>query len=146
MPSFKIKYDKIDIEFDFKEKCILLSGDSGNGKSLLVNTISSLVRDGSNDEFITSDIPYYVIGSKNELQTVSLNVQRDGCALFIADEFIAHALIESVQNLNAYCLVVTRKIYTGISALDKALFTLINRDGCIMVKPVYLSERVNTFK
>ena len=118
MPSFKIKYDKIDIEFDFKEKCILLSGDSGNGKSLLVNTISSLVRDGSNDEFITSDIPYYVIGSKNELQTVSLNVQRDGCALFIADEFIAHALIESVQNLNAYYLVVTRKIYTGISALD----------------------------
>ena len=110
MYKFSIKTDRIEFEVELKDKYILIDGHSGQGKSLFVSEVERILDVNSNE--IKSDLPVHVIESRDALLSIDIICSRE-LAVFISDEERAPKVIEKIQGKRAYCIVVTRKIYSN---------------------------------
>lgn len=106
-----VKSEDLDIELETKKKYTLVTGLGGTGKTYFVNFMDELKKSGiSGDEvgiLVESDLEYIVVTSKDMIRVIPRYIA-EGIKLFISDEFLAYDVVKTLENFEAYCIVITR--------------------------------------
>ena len=116
-----VKTNHVDFTIEFRDKYVLVTGPSGEGKSLLVSEIEDSISTGIGK--VVSDLPYFVV-TKGMLSTISTIVDKEEC-LLICDEYVAQDVVRLTNNKKAYCFIMTRNLYANYDMLHRCLFKLV---------------------
>lgn len=134
MYRFSVTTEFVQLSIDLSDKYVLISGDSGRGKSFLISEIERIIK--AELDCIQSDIPYYLIQTKGEVRNIDAFIGEEKTIVFITDEFLAYDVIKAIENKNAYCIAVTRNVYKNINMSYRSLYCLERQsDGISIVKP-----------
>lgn len=141
MVRFELNTSKVRLKLDLRDKYILIDGFSGKGKSLFVAEAEKALRSETGE--LKSDVKCIVVSNSANLEVIDIMVSKYGCVIFIVDEFYAYRVIESISGLNAYCIAVTRKIYSNINMSYRSLYTIDrDEDGITVIKPKFKINRI----
>lgn len=138
MSYIKFSTDRVELDLELKDKYMLISGFSGVGKSLLFEELSLLY--DLDSDLIDSDLPVVLIRSKNDLSILRRLIGNIKC-LVISDEVFAHRVIELVQDINVYCILISRKIYKQYNFSYRCLYRAVrDNDGVTRIYPKYILD------
>ena len=120
-----VKSDDLDIELETREKYTLVMGLGGAGKTHFVNFVDELrkseISENRDDILVESDLEYIVVTSKDMIHIIPQYIA-EGIKLFISDEFLAHDVVKTLENLEAYCVVITRNPMKDVKMSYKSLY------------------------
>lgn len=132
MPYLKIENNKISIDAKFTDKYIFIMGDSGVGKSLIVDTLSD---EESFNKDVETDLEIKVL-NKNTLSTFD---SWNNGELVVMDETYARKVISKLSNKKCYFMVVTRKVFKNINFSPRCIYTASRINGKTIIIPKYLN-------
>lgn len=147
MFRFSIHTSRVSFDVELKDKYILIDGDSGKGKSLFVSEVLRVLELGSDE--IHSDLPVYVIRSKDDINALDGHIAKGEMPLLISDEVKAPSVLSAVKDKRVYCILVTRKVYAHVNMSYRSLYVM-NRseEGVSYVSPkiqFYKKDVLNNF-
>jgi len=129
MTTKRIKFDVV-----MKDKVILIDGFSGAGKSAFVAAVEDCIEMDTDD--IQADLPYFVVSNSGTLRDMQAQIEKGVVAFFIADEVIAYKVLKAALGKQAYCILVTRKIYSNVNISYRSLYRAKrNEQGVTVIEP-----------
>lgn len=132
MPYLKIKSDLIDIDVEFKDKYIFVTGSSGVGKSFMVSKFyDSFYR----KNVIETDLNVTVLD--NNLITKISNYDYTPKDLIVSDEISIKAYLNVVKDFNCYFLIISRSIYKNINFSYRSLYKAFYTDDKLSIAPMF---------
>lgn len=130
MPYLKIKSSTVDIEVTFKDKYAFIVGNSGVGKSMLIETISKQPFEGA---YVESDLDYTIMSRES---VKYFDAIPEG-SLVIADEIYLRKFINKLSSKNCYFFLVTRNVSKGVNISQGCLYHAFrDTDGITRINPV----------
>ncbi len=132
MLQFYLETTLIKADIKCNDKYVLINGFSGEGKSLFVSEIDRVKDTGWGIDKLYSSHEFMIISKKEELNDIYNNYNK-GIRLFISDEFYGYRLISAVSGLDAYVIVVTRKIYSNINMSYRCLYHAVRHANDITI-------------
>lgn len=120
MLEFRFTTAKVDFSVKTRDKYCFISGFSGEGKSLFIAEVENYINFGAGT--LVTNRHMVLIKSKLELEMVDRIIQENDAPVFIADEIIAHKVLEKIKNKNAYAILVTRHLFRDFNFSYRCLF------------------------
>lgn len=135
MPYLKINSKTVKIDITFKDKYVFILGDSGLGKSLIVDTLSD-------EELVThavdTDLDIKILNKS----TISEFDNWNNGELLVADEVYGRKVLNKLATKNCYILFVTRKVFTNINFSYRCLYTASRTEGITTIKQAFELKNV----
>lgn len=129
---FKFKSPDVDISISFKDKFVLVQGDSNQGKSLFIAQLNSAIEAGMVEDVIDTDLRYYVVNSKKDLQHLKEDVDKGLYNLIIVDEFYAHKVMTTIVDCDCFALCITRKVCLDFNLSRRCFYKAVRDDSGVM--------------
>lgn len=129
--TFDFVSPTVDCHLVFKDKYLLVTGDSAGGKSYFISQLSADLAIGGSK--IKTDLDVQIITSKREIQLIDdIVADQQKLTLFVVDEFLAYDVIKAVENLPALCLAVSRKTYSNVNLSYRSFLQVYRDDDGVM--------------
>ena len=122
-----IKSKYINYEIEFNRKVTIIQGDSGTGKTKIVETIRELDFNGTANMFTSNGIKVYILERSSMWET---SIKNSVNTLFIIDEecsrILSNIFAELVNKTDNYFIIISRDPLRGLNYPYKEIYEMKN--------------------
>lgn len=136
MPYLKIDSKNVKLDVEFRDKYVFIIGDSGVGKSLIVDTLGD---EELNSRCVRSDLTIKIL---NKFTITEFDNWNSG-ELVVSDEVYARKVLQKLEHKNCYFMVVTRKVFKNINFSYRCIYEAKRDDGTTVISRAYNINKVD---